>query len=585
MRTSLNRPEKSFALLALPPMPAKRARAAPFTVAALAAVSIGGCAVAPKDMAHAPVAAKPGTLRRCGALVGSFAHAKARIASASLQPAGALKIGGMPVAEHCLVTGAMNERIGVDGVAYAIGFEMRLPRDWNGRFWYQANGGIDGSVVPATGQLGGGPVTSALSQGFAVISSDAGHDSKLTRGPGFGLDPQARLDYGYAAVGNLTPMAKALIAAAYGRGPDTSYIAGCSNGGRHTLVATTRYPEMFDGYVAGSPGYRLPLAAVANIFGAQQYRRVATDPKDLSTGFNEAERRTVVDAVLERCDALDGVRDGMVQASEACAAAFSLERDVPTCTGQRNGRCLSAEQKAAVGAVFRGATTRSGQPFYASFPFDAGLATPDVAQWEFVAPLQRDSGAVGLIFGTPPQDPKSFNPTAFVLDGDVDAMLASVQATAGAFTESAMQFMTPPNDADLAPLRARGAKVLVYHGVSDAIFSVNDTEAWLARVTQRHGNATPGFVRLFEVPGMNHCRGGPATDQFDAVSAIVLWVEQGRAPEAIIATARGPGNAGEVNEDLPGNWSPRRTRPLCPYPKVARYVGGDVEVAASFRCE
>lgn len=556
-----------------------RAHATPALLAAtlLAACTSGGPPPAP------PVQARPGTLLQCEALAGAFRHAGTRIASAAPQAAG--PVGDVPAGEHCLVRGAMNERNGVGGVAYAIGFEMRLPRAWNGRFWYQANGGIDGALVPAAGALGGGPVTSALAQGFAVISSDAGHDNRTSKGPEFGLDPQARRDYGYAAVGTLTPMAKALVAAAYGRGPDTSYIGGCSNGGRHALVAAARYGDQYDGIVAGAPGYRLPLAAVANIWGAQQYRRVATDAGNLGSAFTAAERRLVADAVLARCDALDGLKDGLVQASDACTQAFDLARDVPTCGGARDGRCLSAAQKQAVAAIFRGATTRDGRPFYAGFPFDAGIATADFAQWEFSAPLQRDSGAVGFIFGVPPQDPKAFNPTAFVLDGDVDAMLASVQATGGAFTESAMAFMAPPDDARLDTLRRRGGKVLAYHGVSDAIFSVDDTEAWWRRVQQANGSAADGFVRLFEVPGMNHCRGGPSTDQFDAVSAIVRWVEQGQAPERLVAAARGPGAAGGANADLPADWPAGRTRPLCPYPKVARFAGGDPEKAESFRCE
>jgi pimeloyl-ACP methyl ester carboxylesterase len=530
-------------------------------------------------------AARPGPLNQCEALAGMFSFAGTRLISAVRAPAGALSVGGVPVAEHCLVQGAMNERVGIDGLAYAIGFEMRLPRQWNGRFWYQANGGIDGSVVPAIGQLGGGPLTSALSQGFAVISSDAGHDNRVTRGPGFGLDPQARLDYGYNAVAALTPMAKALIAQAYGRPPDRSYIGGCSNGGRHAMVAAARHPEMFDGYLVGSPGYRLPLAAVANIFGAQQYKRVATDPKDLSTAFTQAERQTVVNAVLGKCDRLDGARDGMIQDTNACAAAFDLARDVPTCQGARDGSCLSAEQKAAIGPIFRGATTKNGKPFYASFPFDAGLASADVASWEFSAPLTRDSGAVGFIFATPPHDPKTFKAPDFVLESDVDAMLASVQARGGVYTESAMDFMTPPNDSDLSKLQARGARMLVYHGVSDAIFSVNDTEAWYRRVLQRSGEKTADHARFFRVPGMAHCRDGLSTDQFDAISPLVRWVEQGQAPERIDASARGAGNPGGVNKELPADWAPDRTRPLCPYPTVARYQGGDVEKASSFRCQ
>src|SRR5206468_11594594 len=146
-------------------------------------------------------------------------------------------VAGNPVTAHCQITGTMFNRVStVDGQSFAIGFEMRLPNAWNGRFFYQANGGTDGSVVTATGPVnGGGGLTHALAQGFAVISSDAGHNA--AQNASFGVDPQARLDYGYQAVAKLTPMAKSVIQTAYGKGPDRSYIGGCSNGGRHTMVA------------------------------------------------------------------------------------------------------------------------------------------------------------------------------------------------------------------------------------------------------------------------------------------------------------------------------------------------------------
>ena len=347
-------------------------------------------------------AAKPAMLAgTCEALMPKLSVLpNTHIMSVKSIAAGEVKIGGNAVAEHCLVTGSMFERTGEPaGTPYAIGFEMRLPKDWNGRFWYQGNGGIDGSVKPALGDLGGGPLTCALLQGFAVISSDAGHDNRKTRGPGFGLDPQARLDYGYQAVAKLTPMAKELIRIAYGKGPDRSYIGGCSNGGRHTLVAAARYPEMFDGFLAGSPGYNLPKAAVANIFGAQQYKKIATDPKDLSTAFTVQERQTLVKAVLDKCDALDGATDGMIQDTSACQAKFDFMQDVPTCTGDRDGSCLTEAQKHAIGPIFSGATTSDGKPFYASFPFDAGLASPGVANWDdyhyvqqFAAPFAVSNG-------------------------------------------------------------------------------------------------------------------------------------------------------------------------------------------------
>ena len=289
-----------------------------------------------------------------------------------------------------------------DGKSYAIGFEMRLPEAWNGRFFYQANGGLDGRVTTALG--GGGPVQrTALQQGFAVISSDAGHSGGDD--PSFGIDFQARLDYGYQAAAKLTPMAKALIASAYGKPPDRSYFGGCSNGGRHTFVAMTRMPDEYDGYLAGAPGYRLPLAAIANQFGAKRYATISTDPSDLGTAFTSSERAAVSAAVLRRCDALDGADDGIIQDTTACQAAFKFERDVPTCSGDRDGTCLSAAQKAAIAPIFSGAVAGDGNAFYASFPFDSGHASRDSSFWEFFVPLRIDSAATAMIWGVPPADP------------------------------------------------------------------------------------------------------------------------------------------------------------------------------------
>jgi hypothetical protein len=500
-------------------------------------------------------------------------------------PAGTLTVGGQPVAAHCQVTGSMFQRVGTDGNNYAIGFEMRLPLNWNGRFFYQANGGIDGNVVTATGGVNGGPgLTNALAQGFAVISSDAGHSGSL--GPNFGIDAQARLDYGYQAVQKLTPMAKSLIQTAYGKAPDRSYIGGCSNGGRHTMVAMARIADQYDGYLAGAPGYNLPKAAIANIFGAQRYATVATDPADLSTAFTPAERATVATAVLAKCDALDGSTDGLVQDVEACRTAFNFKTDVPTCTGARDGTCLSAAQKTAIEPIFTGATTSTGTSFYASFPYDPGVASSGIPFWEFIAPVALDTGGVGQIWKVPPEPVAGFNGPAFALGMNIDTALGWITATDATYTESAMSFMTPPDPTNLATLKNRGAKVMVYHGVADPIFSVDDTKAWYTGLTAANSGDASNFARFYRVPGMAHCAGGPATDQFDMLTPLVAWVEQGQVPEAVVATARGAGNVVAVNADLPAGWSASRTRPLCPYPQVARYNGsGDVEAAASFSCK
>lgn len=547
---------------------------------------LAACGTPSRRQAPQLAPATPATLRACTELSSQFSFANTTLTAASVVPAGAQKVGGRDVAEHCLVTGRMFERTSpVDGKTYAIGFEMRLPRDWNGRFFHQGNGGLDGFVQPAVGAVsGGGPLTHALHQGFAVLSSDAGHN--VSQLPLFGLDPQARLDYGYQAVGKLTPMAKSLIRAAYAKAPDRSYIGGCSNGGRHALVAASRLADQYDGVLAGNPGFNLPKAAVAQLYGAQQYATLATGP-DLATAFSPAERKLVADALLARCDALDGAPDGIVAAGAACQRAFDLARDVPTCADGRDGSCLSAGQKQVLARVFGGMRNAAGQPLYASFPFDAGITGTDWANWEFVYSVtNRDPVAVAYVFQTPPADAGAAqDPKAFALAFDIERDGPKIFASDKTFTESSMAFMTPPDATDLSALKNRGAKLLVYHGTSDAVFSSDDTAAWYDALARRHGGSAAGFARYFPVPGMNHCRGGPATDQFDMLGALVNWVEQGRAPDAVVAGVRGTGNPGGVNNELPAHWSPARTRPLCPYPQVAAYKGsGDIESADNFTC-
>ncbi|HEU0203221.1 MAG TPA: tannase/feruloyl esterase family alpha/beta hydrolase [Burkholderiaceae bacterium] len=549
----------------------------------------------------------------CESLAASLAFPNTVFTSSTSVAAGVLKTGGQDIAAHCRLVGKMHERVSsVDGKTYAIGFEMRLPLDWNGRFFYQANGGIDGNVVTATGNTsGGGPLTSALLLGFAVISSDAGHNA--AQNPTFGLDPQARLDYGYQSVGKVTPMAKSVIHAAYGKPPVYSYIGGCSNGGRHTMVAAARYPDEYDGYLIGAPGFNLPQAAVANIYGAQQYAPFAvpgaTIPAgpfaglpDLSGAFTQTERQLLSNKVLERCDALDGLADGLVQDVRACQRAFDIQRDVPTCPRPRDGSCLSAGQKIAIGNIFAGARDSQGRPIYSSFPYDGGHASPGTAFWEFTVPLALDSGSVGFVFSTPPADLATFNPVQFVLNSSIDDLAAAIFATNDIYKESGMSFMTPPNPTQLQGVQRRGGRMVVYHGVSDAIFSIDDTTRWFRRLNLPEGHPlhdddsvhserddhrsgpARSFARLFHVPSMNHCSGGPSTDQFDLLTPLVQWVEQGQPPERVIASARGAGNPGGANPEVPAGWAPNRTRPLCAYPSVAVYKGGDVEKAESFVC-
>jgi pimeloyl-ACP methyl ester carboxylesterase len=552
-------------------------------VAAAVTLAIAG-QTAPGDVAAAPGGsakpalpqlepAEPGELQECASLT-EFDFPSTEITSASVVAAGTLQNRGEPIGEHCRVTGYMNERISpVDGRTYRIGFEMRLPSDWSGRYLYQANGGLDGSVPPAIGGVGGGE--SGLQMGMAVISSDAGHSSALGQTPFFGLDPQARLDYGYQAVGTLTPMAKALVTAGYGRPPDRSYMTGGSNGGRHTMVGAARYADEYDGFLAVAPGFNLPQAAVAQIWEAQQLNTVATTPGDLSTALTPAERQTIADAILSTCDKFDGLVDGMVQASERCQQVFSLARDVPTCADDRDGTCLTAEQKRVLADIYEGARTSTGAPIYSSFPYDPGLTQGSWSFWQFFAPLVLDSGAVGFVFTSPPDARLG---AGYTLSVDVDRIAANIYESSGIYAESAMEFMTPPDPARLDTLRDRGGKLMVVHGAADGVFSVDDTASWYEELDGNYRNQAGEFARYYEVTGMGHVRGGPATDQYDALQALVDWVEQGDQPDRI--TAWVDPNNGEV----PAEWSSDRSRPLCVYPAIARYQQGDPESATSFMC-
>ncbi|MDR9623878.1 tannase/feruloyl esterase family alpha/beta hydrolase [Acinetobacter baumannii] len=528
----------------------------------------------------------------CSDLLG-FQYNNTVISSATLQEAGTLNVANKPIGAHCLVKGYMDQRVSpVDGQTYQIGFEMRLPIDWNGRFLYQGNGGTDGNLVPATGQVGsGGPLTNALHDGFAVISSDAGHNA--SQNPMFGLDPQARINYGYGAITKLTPMAKNLIKAAYGKLPDRSYAGGTSNGGRHAMIAATRLGDQYDGILASTPGFHLPRAAAAQLYTAQQLRRVATDENDLSTALTLPERKVLAKAILDRCDALDGVTDGLVQDVEACRTAFNIHKHVPVCSSTRDGTCLSTEQIDVLANIYRGPVNSAGQVLYATQPFDPGLVGSNWASWKFESSVgtARDPVAVGILFQVPPDPTVTQNSRQFAFNFNFDTDYSKLSATNDVYTESSMSFMMPPDELNLDKLRNHGGKMIVVQGTADGVFSVDDTQNWYDQLLQHYKNDAKGtaseFARFFRVPGMNHTRDGIATDQFDALTALVNWVEYGQAPDKIIATARGAGNpSGQVNTELPQDWAPDRTRPLCPYPLIARYNGqGDSEKAENFSCK
>ncbi len=541
----------------------------------------------------------------CTALSGTtitFGTETARIVSSQYQPDGTVVTtpspGGPPASTttpaHCEVTGVMHERQGQFGQAYAIRFHLRLPANWNKRMVFQGGGGSNGELGDALGRLSAsGP--GALVQGYAVVSQDSGHDNATNSDPGhngalaFGFDPQARADYGHTSLKVTADAAKAIIRAFYGQAPRYSYFVGCSKGGQEGMTFAQFYPDEFDGIIASAPGFSLPRAALAEAWDVQAVSALL--PRDASghfavgdiyKTFSQGDLALVRTAILDACDNDDGLKDGMVGDFLHCTDAKVLPQlQAHVCAGDKAEGCLSTGQVTALVRIMGGVKNSAGRSLYAGWFWPSGIAGFDWALWKIGSPDGRipplnvvlGAGSLAAVFTTPPTvlgDPQSMADYQAGFDFDRDA--SKIYAVAAPFTRSAWQDVGS-RSADLSAFRAHGGKLIVPHGESDPVFSLKDTLAWFDEVDARNGGKAAGFVRVFPVPGMCHCGGGQATDDYDVFTALVNWVEHGQAPDAIVATA-GPRSP----------W-PGRQRPLCAYPEIARYTGGDSEKASSFACQ
>jgi feruloyl esterase len=432
-----------------------------------------------------------------------------------------------------------------------------------------------------------------------VLSTDAGHETSAAdpaadklQGSMFSLDPQARRDYGYAAPITMAPIAKNIIQRYYGNAPTYSYMLGCSNGGRHTMVTASRAPELYDGYLAGDPGFNLPKAAVQHAWDTQSF--IAADPAgsgDMRKAFTQADMNLIANKILEKCDALDGVLDGIVGDFKGCQKVFNLS-DLQ-CSGAKDATCLSASQVTALSKSMSGPKNSQGTPLYTSWSYDPGIANTGWSQWKYTAAflpgqypiiVSLGSPSLALTFSTPPvQFPNNTATTAdllnYLTNYSFDTDAPKIFATNATFTESAMDFMTMP-DPLLKNAQAKGRKMIVYQGQADPVFAADDIINWYENLNVKNNGDATGFARLFTIPGMNHCSGGPALDKFDALSALVNWVEHSQAPDTITASVS-PANANATVK----SWSATRTRPLCVWPKIAKYKGsGSIEDAANFSC-
>ena len=449
-----------------------------------------------------------------------------------------------PLPAYCRVEGVLHRRTGVGGEEFGITFALAMPDAWNGDFLMQGGGGSNGVVIAPLG-LNAAKDIPALMRGFAVASTDTGHKSHR---PGFDFgfmrDQQADLDFAYLANAEVAALAKQLIVQHYGKPAAFSYFSGCSTGGREGMILSQRYPTVFNGIISGDPAMRTGLSNLAiGRWIPIAFNEIA--PKDangkpvIEQAITYNDRKLIKDALMERCDAKDGLADGLISDPLAC----DFDPEMLACKGEKNDSCFASEKAVAMKKALGGPKTSSGTQVYAGFLYDTGITN---------GPPFRGLLSPG---------PGIFGPATTDLTMDVDReALAAIQPLVDSVSTN------------LTTFSAHGGKLIFYHGDSDPWFSPLDTFGYFKDMAAANGglDAVSKWSQFYFVPGMSHCGGGQALDQFDLLGAIVNWVEKGTAPMSVIAT---------------GKAFPGRSRPLCPYPKHAHYKGqGDTEDAANFEC-
>jgi feruloyl esterase len=452
-------------------------------------------------------------------------------------------------------------------IAPAIKIEVWMPASgWNGNFEGVGNGGKAGSINYSA-------MATALRDGYATASTDTGHEGSENQTAWAFHQPELVADFAYLAIHQMTVTAREVIASYYGTGPAFSFFNGCSTGGRQGLMEAQRYPDDYNGILSGAPVIDYTHLQAAHFAVALRTRKVSGSffPASKLPGVNKAS--------VTACDAIDGVRDGIIEDPLKCG--FSKDPSALLCKGPEMPRCLTAEQLQTLKDIYAGYHDRRGQLVYPGFmPGDEiGWKSLIIAGADPSQPFTDESavGAIGFfkyfVFDNP-----SWNFLTWNYDQDM------------AFTDKKLASEINATDPDLKPFRAHGGKLLLYHGWADPGVSPLETIDYYDRVvaavtgTQATapGHETPAFVdsirstedfaRLFMVPGMEHCGGGPGPNTFDAFGPLAIWVEHGRAPDEIVASHITKGTA-------------TLTRPLCPYPMTAHYMGhGSTEKAANFVC-
>ncbi|HLJ26296.1 MAG TPA: tannase/feruloyl esterase family alpha/beta hydrolase [Candidatus Angelobacter sp.] len=478
-------------------------------------------------------------------------------AAANLPGAAASRYKELPA--FCRVTATVKPTPDSD-----IKIEVWMPLSgWNGKFQGEGNGGFAGVIAyPA---LAGG-----LSLGYSTAGTDTGHAAAGTDASWALGHPEKVIDFGYRGIHEMTVKAKAIVRAFYGKDLQRSYFGSCSDGGREALMEAQRFPEDYDGILAGAPANYWTHLLMAGAWEAQALM------KDPASYIPAAKIPALGAAVNAACDKQDGVADGVINDPRAC----HFDPSVLLCKGEDSNSCFTAPQVVALKKVYDGPTNSKGQPLYVGrvpgaedgpggwVTWITGSAPGKSLQYAFTTNFFKY-----MVFNNPDWDFKTFNFDSD-LKTDDEKQARNVNST----------------DPNLKPFRARGGKLIIYHGWNDPAISPLNTINYYNSVLSTVGARESGdFLRLYLVPGMQHCGGGPGPNSFgqqagstadaqhNIYAALEQWVEKGIAPGTIVAT--------KYVSDLNPQQGVKFSRPLCPYPQIIKYKGsGDTNDAANFAC-
>jgi feruloyl esterase len=445
---------------------------------------------------------------------------------------------------HCRVFGQ---------VLPQVGFEVRMPAEWNGRFAMVGNGGFAGE--PTDSRARAVQYGRYLKRGYAVAATDTGH-SNITQPIGaFATDRQQLLDYAFRSLHVTAEASKLVLRTYYGTAPEKSYFEGCSTGGRQGLILAQRFPNDFDGITVGAPVLNFTGTMMRFVQAAKALRSAP-----IATGKLPA----LAARIYETCDAKDGLKDGLIDDPRRCD--FQPARDLPKCeAGADQPDCFTAAQIGALEKIY-GEVASAGQRIFPAWPVGAEIAGQSGRSGWDPWTVHDGGPTQGMIFAENFFRYMAFGrpePQYDLLQFDLDKDPAKMET---------IHQILDATDTDLSAFQQRGGKILMYFGWADPALNPMMGVEYYEAVQARMGPGTTDFFRLFMAPGMFHCGDGPGPNQFDTTGPLSDWVERGAAPQSIRASKMTGGKLA-------------RSRPLCPYPEVARYTGtGSIDDFANFTC-